>query len=489
MQGEDKINQTISKVLLTVDQFKGSISSFRSAVVENEYLPSKSKHFSRVLLWKTLCILNTLNIHTWSKGLQDSRQVFEELYKRKDLNIPWWKLRSDNIYYLTKEISRRESYRKTHRQGVRNGTNKVVLTRVNISETKDPLASSNNVDDHEGTKNVELLETIIMDIERLFPGEKFYAFENPYSKQYKRDLIEILYIWSKCNSNIGYKQGFHEIMGLIYMNLAKESVEVPSNSELNKEDLSILNIYDKEYLKHDIFAIFNKFMVQSHVVSSFYDKEQKLMECIETFNVNLMKVDQIIHYNLISKVKLESQLWIIRYFRLLLLRELGNDLETVSLFWDKLVAVQAADVNTPLLISFGIIVLLIKMKGDLIRCDFSESLGMLLHPPINTLLKDSTPEKFVQELFANIMKLYSRKDDDFKLYEIGLKINNKWNNNLRIVMSPQKQERPPSGARDSTETLNAPEKGLSNTDKMAFEKFKFEQRLKKRVQEITSKSK
>ena len=90
-----------------------------------------------------------------------------------------------------------------------------------------------------------------------------------------------------------------------------------------------------------------------------------------------MKIDQFIHYTLNTKLKLEAQLWIIRYLRLLLSRELGEDVETTMLLWDKLIASQLSTDHLgsnltaiPELLNFIIIQLLMQKKSDIISSDF-----------------------------------------------------------------------------------------------------------------------
>ncbi|QEL61548.1 hypothetical protein CJJ09_003695 [Candidozyma auris] len=182
-------------------------------------------------------------------------------------------------------------------------------------------------------------------------------------------MVSILYVWAKCNPTIGYKQGMHEILGLMFLNIRKESVSLPQTNTVSADDRQILSLYDEKYLEHDLFTIFNRFFVTSGVVSQFFASEADLMASINVFNIYLMKVDQLIHYNLVTKLRLESQLWVIRYFRLMLLRELGNDLEVPSLLWDKLAAMDAHTGSdlVPDTIAFLVVVLLVHIKSELIK--------------------------------------------------------------------------------------------------------------------------
>lgn len=478
-------NDTIANALLTIARYKGNVSLFRKAVVDHEYTPS-TKHFLRLLLWKVCLITESLNIHQWLAKLADTRVVYHKLSQDVSMEVPWWLLDPDDQYYMSKESSR-QSFLKRRGSRKKTSLNQHILSME--SANRDPLQEAI------ADPNLELLQSIILDVDRLFPGEVFF-----HSLQVKQQLIQILFVWSKCNPQIGYKQGIHEILGLIYLNMHRESVDIPVTNTISPDDLKILQLYDTHYLAHDIFTIFNMFMIRSSVCARFYEKEQVLWKSIEDFNVNLMKVDQLIHYNLVTKLNLELQLWIIRYLRLLLLREI-DDLTNTNLLWDKLVAV---DVNgasrsiqcIPDILVFVVIVMLIHIKTNLMTCDFSEALSLLLHYPISEKLR-AQPD-LIHKWFEYAIKLYDQKLNDMKLYELGIKLNKKFNPNLRFSMSYTGSPRSSTESVSSrTSLLPSPAPGrvalisqeLSAADaraeRMRFEKLRMEMRLKKRAQQLT----
>lgn len=485
-----KENDIISNVLLTIKQYKGNLNHLKKAVIEKDYNPKDCKHFSRVLIWKSCLITGTLKILEWESNLNRTRVIFHQLRRREDLIPPWWELESDNVFYQPKETLRKP---RVNNSGIRRTrTLKNSLTRE--SGEINPLRDSGkaDVDSKNDTSNIELLRTIIMDIDRLFPGEEFFATSNPDSLEHKKSLIEVLFIWSKCNSKIGYKQGIHEIMGLIYLNLYRESIIIPSTNTITADDLKILSLYDKHYLSHDLFTIFNKFMFDSCISTKFFESEEELAKFIDSFNANLMKVDQLIHYNLINKLKLESQLWIIRYCRLILLREFDNDFENLNLLWDKLICLHNVSPlhnsmnDIPQIIIFVIIVLLIQVKSELITCDFSESLILLLHYPMKAKMIQEVD--FVHNLFKHAIKLFESKDKDLKLYEYGIKLNKIYNPNLKISMSYNGTRESFDSGRSSlsrsTSLKQAPPKVDEKVENLKFEKLRLEMRLKKKAQQL-----
>lgn len=472
-------NDMISKTLLTIDKYK-SFDALKTAVAENDYNP-QTPYFVRSLIWKSIFITESTNIQVWGEKLQNSRRVYHELLKSENMNVPWNNLESDSEYYQPLVGNTNMGKLRVQRS---------ILTRVSV----DPLKQNSAIDDDD-----ELLRTIILDIDRLFPGENFFNVAN------RRQLIEILFVWLKCNGAVGYKQGFHEIIGLIYKNIQNDSITIPNTNMISCDDYKILNLYDLNYLRHDMFTIFNKFMNNFGIIHNYYEDETILIKEIDKLNQNLMKVDQLIHYNLISKLKLESQLWCIRYFRLILLREF-NDLEGVSFLWDKLITVEATKFSN--LLSFIIILMLINLKSELIVCDFSESLSLLLHYPVITINNDdsSLSHKQRYEFFNNLFKYSNRllhiKDNDLKLYELGLKLNEKYNPDLKISLSfngtltsfdsnnSRNNSRVSSPSRSSSpkpvsQSITKPEPSNPvqlRAEKMAFEKYRLEMRLKKKAQ-------
>lgn len=454
-------DEIISNVLLTIEQHKGDLTSLKNSVLDDNHFGTK-KHFSRLLIWKTCFITETLNIRKWQSSLQATRVIYHKLRKNTQLAIPWHSLEKDNEFWTSKA--------KLHTQSLRRFKNVQSDPLSPSQNNSSPFSEACECDD-----NAELLQSIVLDVQRLFPGDEFFH-HNVNSLKIKRLLITLIYTWSKCNSNVGYKQGIHEIFGLVYRNFYLESVTVDGD-QYSREDMDILSLYNLHYLEHDTFSMLNKFLVSSGIIKCFYESEALLLLSIQTFNGYLMKVDQLIHYNLITKLKLESQLWIIRFLRLLLLRELGTDLDKVSLLWDKMAAAESMKVSgtqdlLPDLVSFLVVALLIHIKSELILCDFSGALSLLLHYPIAGQIKEDP--NFISNLFKDAMQLNSLKGQDLKLYEFGNKLNQKYNLRIKVILN---------------HTGSSPKSSIEkNSDdrkvKMAFEKYRTEMRLKKKAQSM-----
>lgn len=96
-------NEIISKVLLSIEQYKGSIDAFRSSVLRNEYTPAK-KYYSRLLLWKACVITETLTIRDWEQKLALSRVVYHKLRQEQEMSVQWHLLDEDNEFYLPQAL-------------------------------------------------------------------------------------------------------------------------------------------------------------------------------------------------------------------------------------------------------------------------------------------------------------------------------------------------------------------------------------------------
>lgn len=480
-----KENELISRVFLTIDQFK-TLDQLKVHISKNEYNPFNCGHYSRVLVWKSCLITGSLNITEWDSQLHNARAVYHQLVHRSDMKIPWSKLDNENQFY--KQDHDQINYNNSGHSVTKPSKDKNIKQKLNrIPISHDPLAptlrSSTPPIFYENTdEDLDLLTIIIMDIDRLFPGEWFYSNSNPLSLVHKQTLVEVLYIWAKCNPRVGYKQGIHEILGLLYMNLHHESIVIPKTNSLSHQELTILNLFNSKYMSHDLFTIFNKFILESRIIDKFYETEDSLWKSIEYFNMKLMKIDQLIHYTLINKLRLESQLWIIRYLRLLLLRELV-DLDAVSLLWDKIIATPTSNnriVPVPEFITFMIIQLLLQIKTQLITGDFSETMSLLLHYPISTKVQNKRLKlEFINNLYTDALNLYEKRDNDLQLYEYGIKLNTKYNPDVRVTIS---------SARSSIDSSTSiPNQTTSSKDKMKLEKARLELKLKKKAQQMINK--
>jgi TBC1 domain family protein 5 len=61
-------------------------------------------------------------------------------------------------------------------------------------------------------------DTIALDLERLHPGDDFYAAADVQSA-----LLDVLLVWSLENPSVGYRQGMHELASLVFSQGANDA--------------------------------------------------------------------------------------------------------------------------------------------------------------------------------------------------------------------------------------------------------------------------
>ncbi|CAM9020199.1 unnamed protein product [Wickerhamomyces anomalus] len=256
------------------------------------------------------------------------------------------------------------------------------LTKEAVSS--DPLSTGYNSEDADN-----ILDVIKMDVDRLVIDPIFQKDE------IKDDIIQILYNYDKFTP---YKQGFHEICGLIYLELYRDNI-------------------NNEKIKIETFNIFTSLMLS--VVPNFYIEDNLIGWCISIFNKYLKLTDSALYDFFIKTHKIESQIWLIRWVRLLFMRELGisNTVKILDMFL-------CFDYDISKLVPFVIIISLIKIKLRLVECeDNGEVLTLLLHYPH----KEFTNEE-IKELVDLSIKLHKAPEN--KLGEYGIALNKRFHKGI-----------------------------------------------------------
>ncbi|ODV93916.1 hypothetical protein PACTADRAFT_46157, partial [Pachysolen tannophilus NRRL Y-2460] len=367
---EVKNVDVITRAKLTLTKYQ-TLNNLSLASLSNQY-NENSAYFTRTLLWKSLLlfdrstfdhsILDNLSLNL--RILKQRRKLFDN-YLNKEFIIPWNQLSKDSRFYRN--------------MGFNDGQDITTIYRPNRETVLNDPLSANHPEKLQNDKDT--LETIIRDVERLFPQLK-NLFINNFENKVK--IIEILFVWYKLN-NKDYKQGMHEILGLIFKSMIEECISPMRKEEFSKDDLmaDIFNLYDANYLQSDCFSIFQ--LIISKAYTNYYDETLLLQESIK-FNLKLHELDKFLYHILITKLKIDSSIWLIRYFRLLLLRELG--LEEGVIIWDKLIAfgsLKSSKLKEPfdmtLLLQYIIMILLWKLKKQILESDYGESMYLLLHYP------------------------------------------------------------------------------------------------------------
>lgn len=86
--------------------------------------------------------------------------------------------------------------------------------------------------------------------------------ENQYFRQPSTQdtLVDILFVWSKLNADIGYRQGMHEVLALVLWVVERDAVQ-SSQTRHGYQSRYLLEIcLDSKFVTHDSFTLFSLVM-------------------------------------------------------------------------------------------------------------------------------------------------------------------------------------------------------------------------------------
>jgi TBC1 domain family protein 5 len=88
--------------------------------------------------------------------------------------------------------------------------------------------------------------------------------ENTYFRQpdTQNMMLDILFIYTKLNPDVGYRQGMHELLAPVLWVVERDATEVTDS------DNPIQHVLDIRYVEHDTFTLFAEIMKSA---KSFYD--------------------------------------------------------------------------------------------------------------------------------------------------------------------------------------------------------------------------
>jgi len=258
----------------------------------------------------------------------------------------------------------------------------------------------------------ELKGIIRQDVDRTF--QERLLFQLPEIKQL---LTSILFTWSKQNSDISYKQGMNEILGIIlFVAYAERAPETSEISPQAARYLSILN--DPRYIEADSFWMFSRVMdlgikelfnpVVTHKNKAnkkndlfSWDAEKERNDLVNTDKSHEENVSSVlkrchkIHHRLLQSIdrelyqhmesqKIEPQMYLQRWVRCMFTREF-NMADTL-IVWDSLFAslVMPIENNKDILLMDHICVaMIVFVRTFLLQSDYSGILRRLLKfPPV-----------------------------------------------------------------------------------------------------------
>ncbi|TPX19892.1 hypothetical protein DIZ76_017685 [Coccidioides immitis] len=260
-----------------------------------------------------------------------------------------------------------------------------------LPSAADPLAEDDNSPWQSLRQDEAIRTEIYQDVERCL--QENYFFREPTTK---RRMLDILFIFVKLNPDLGYRQGMHELLAPVLWAVWQDAIEKDSVSEDNlpSEDRELLlQALDSDYIEHDAFAIFCAIMQTAKL---FYEHDEMKSNSDQQNVSSIIARSQRIHQILLGSIDPElmshlqtigilPQIYLTRWLRLFFGREFPFE-NTLSM-WD----LMFTDLR-PELVELVCVSMLIRIRWQLLSCDYSSALALLLRYP--------SPEPHKPEVFV-----------------------------------------------------------------------------------------
>lgn len=247
-------------------------------------------------------------------------------------------------------------------------------------------------------ENTEAQREINQDLTRLYPGDEFF-----HREEIQQSMLHVLFIWSRENPLLSYRQGMHELLALLVLALVRDQTE-PSSGD------SVLHVVTSSaFIEHDSYCLFDKLMETMRdwfeskpqvyrkpptSISSLVDKQSasrdlfdvdETEQSTESLIVELGKKvqDQLLRerdhalYEHLTRLGVEPQLYTLRWVRLLFSREFH--MEDTMLLWDAIFA-DSADLH---LVEHLCVAMLLYIRSQLLEMNYEGCMRRLLkYPPV-----------------------------------------------------------------------------------------------------------
>ncbi|KAF4548834.1 Rab-GTPase-TBC domain-containing protein 6 [Elsinoe fawcettii] len=299
---------------------------------------------SRSIYWKVFLLFEKVDHTTWLRKLGDSRSAYVSLRG-----------------HLLRAIDHPDE--------------------VDIDE--DPLSEDTSSPWKTIRHDEEMRAEIMQDVDRCMPDNTYFRSERTHAT-----MLDILFIFCKLNPDVGYRQGMHELLAPILWVIECDAIQ---NGNHGSDDFMLSQLCDSRFIEHDAFTLFSLVMQNakhfyeqkahrrqpSHSKQSSGKLENPIITVMNRiFDDYLPRLDPELATHL-REIELLPQVFLMRWVRLLFGREFPFD-EVLPL-WDVLFS---QDPNLDL-VEMICIVMLLRIRHDLLLSDHNECLALLLrYPPL-----------------------------------------------------------------------------------------------------------
>ncbi|KAJ5774263.1 hypothetical protein N7457_009159 [Penicillium paradoxum] len=260
-----------------------------------------------------------------------------------------------------------------------------------LESTVDPLADDEQSPWQTLRHDETLRAEILQDVDRCLQ-ENFF-FQEPDTKS---KLTDILFVYSKLNPDVGYRQGMHELLAPILWVVDRDSVKPELDANKEADEGLMRNILDAEFVEHDSFTLFLSVMQTARIYYEHSEMrcangQMDVIPIVDRCNYLHKEALAIIDHELaehLEAVDVLPQIFLTRWMRLLFGREVPFD--DVLMMWDLLFA-HGLRSN---LIDFTCIAMLLRIRWQLLAADYTTALTLLLRYPSP---HPHTPQTFVHD--------------------------------------------------------------------------------------------
>ncbi|KAL4808907.1 rab-GTPase-TBC domain-containing protein [Aspergillus unguis] len=250
-----------------------------------------------------------------------------------------------------------------------------------LQSSVDPLADDEQSPWQTLRQDEQLRAEISQDVDRCL--QENYFFHEPATKA---KMIDILFIYSKLNPDLGYRQGMHELLAPILWVVDRDAIEPKSREEskASGQDIdSMFQLLDSEFIEHDTFSLFCSVMQSTRV---YYEHNTHRSSSGQADTVPIVLQCEHIHHDLLAATDMElanhlqsldilPQIFLTRWMRLLFGREFP--FQDMLVIWDHLFA-EGLRLE---LIDFVCVAMILRIRWQLLSSDSSTVLTTLLRYP------------------------------------------------------------------------------------------------------------
>jgi TBC1 domain family protein 5 len=209
------------------------------------------------------------------------------------------------------------------------------LTKASDATASNPLGLETSNPWRQWFADLELRKALWQDVERTMPEVDYFR-----DHRIQLAMVNLLHVWTRLNSGIGYRQGMHELLAYLIWVLDSESCPSTSSprsplSDLDNSEAIMHLVLSATYLEHDVWSLFSNMM---KAASSWYDSTPSIPmpsaratvsglgnlndrvtllqpivgQSIRIFDVLLRRMDPEL-FGKLESLSIEPQMWGIRW--------------------------------------------------------------------------------------------------------------------------------------------------------------------------------